>query len=68
MGASMTMNKNVGAVIGLMALAGLAILGLAAVKTKDGKHLSGNPDRRGIVEKCESIVSRLERECQNRAA
>lgn len=64
----MTMNKQVGATVGLLAIGGLAVIGVLAACGKDLRKSLKKADKMGILEKCDDLVSRLERESNQKAA
>ncbi len=62
------MNKNVGTVMGVLAISALAAIGVLAATGKDLKTSLGKVDPKGLLDKCDDIVSRLESESRKSAA
>lgn len=62
------MNKQVGAAVGILAIGGLAVIGVLAARGKDLRKTLKKADRMGILEKCDVLVSRLESESRQKAA
>lgn len=62
------MNRNVGAVVGVLAIGALAALGVLAAKGSEIQGALGNADPKGLLEKCDDIISLLESETRQTAA
>jgi hypothetical protein len=56
------MNRNVGTVMGVLAISALAAIGVLAATGRDLKTTFDKVDTKGLVDKCDDLVSRLETE------
>ncbi len=62
------MNRNVGTLLGVLAIGTLAAIGVLAAAGRDIQTTLGQTDPKGLLEKCDDIISMLESETRQSAA